>query len=157
MTKTVVPPVHASVTIARRPDDVFQVFTRGMTQWWPLHTHSVAADTFEGKARAEKVVFEGRVGGRIYERMDDGREVDWGQVLVWEPPHRVVFSWKPNLDPAPPTEVEVKFIPEGSGTRVDLQHRGWERLGEEGLRKRQVYETGWPGVIDVFARHLSNA
>ena len=156
MTKTATPPVHVTVTIARAPEDVFRVFTRDIAEWWPLPTHSVAADTFEGKVRAETVVFEGRVGGRIYERMSDGREVDWGQVLVWEPPHRVIFSWKPNLDPVPPTEVEVSFNQEGSATRVDLEHRGWERLGKEGLRKRQIYERGWPGVIEAFARHPSN-
>lgn len=157
MTKTVVPPVQVSVTIARRPEEVFRAFTHDMAQWWPLRTHSVAADTFEGKVRAETVVFEGRMGGRIYERMEDGREVDWGQVLVWEPPHRVVFSWKPNLDPGPATEVEVRFVAEASGTRVDLQHRGWERLGEEGPHKKQVYEMGWPGVIEIFAGHLRSA
>ena len=65
-----------------------------------------------GNRRAEAVVFEGRVGGRIFERMEDGREADWGHVLAWEPPHRVVFSWKPNLTPVSPTAVEVRFIPE---------------------------------------------
>ncbi len=157
MSKTVLAPVHVSITIARKPEEVFRAFTQEMARWWPLRTHSVAADTFEGKVRAETVVFEGRIGGRIYERLEDGREADWGQVLVWEPPHRVAFSWKPNLNPGPSTEVEVTFTPEASGTRVDLEHRGWERLDDKGPRSREMYETGWPGVLERFAGYAGGA
>ena len=49
-----------------------------------------------------------------------------GVVTAYVPPTRIVFTWKaPEWDAA--TEVEVRFSPEDDGTRVDLEHRGWER------------------------------
>ncbi len=144
-------PVRISVRVSRAPDVAFRAFTEEMARWWPLNTHSIAADTFEGKVTADMVVFEGRPGGRIYERMSDGREADWGRVLSWDPPHRVVFSWKPNLRPEPFTEVEVRFFPDGLGTRVELEHRGWEKLGERGPVQREGHQSGWVPVLDRFA------
>jgi uncharacterized protein YndB with AHSA1/START domain len=152
VSQTMIAPVRVSVRVDREIAEVFRIFTEEMATWWPLGTHSIAADTYQGKVRAESVLIEGRVGGRIYERMEDGREGDWGVVLAWEPPYRVVFSWKPNLTPGPMTEVEVRFVEEGSATRVDLEHRGWERLGADGPAKRRGYESGWPGVLARFAK-----
>jgi uncharacterized protein YndB with AHSA1/START domain len=151
MSDAVMQPVRASVRIELPPKGAFRLFTEGMGTWWPMATHSIAADTYENKVRAEAVVFEGRAGGRIFERMSDGREADWGAVIVWDPPQRVVFTWKPNFDAVPPTEVEVRFAADGAGTIVDLEHRGWERLGEAGEQKRRGYETGWPRVISRYA------
>lgn len=153
MREATIAPVQVSVFVDRSPKDTFRIFTEEIGSWWPLQTYSVATDTFEGKVRATTVIFEGRVGGRIYERISDGREADWGTVARWEPPHRVVFSWKPNLKPAPHTEVEVCFTQEGSGTRVELEHRAWERFGEAGFENRRGYEAGWPGVLERFAKH----
>jgi hypothetical protein len=36
-------------------------------------------------------------------------------------------------------------------TRVELEHRGWERLGDQGHRSRAGYESGWPSVLAAFA------
>ena len=82
--------------------------------------------------------------------MSDGREGDWGSVLHWEPPTRVVFSWKPNLSDNPPTEIEVRFAATDDGTHVELEHRGWERLGDVASQRREGYETGWTGLLDLF-------
>ena len=153
MSAAIIAPLKVSVLVDCSPKETFRIFSEGIETWWPLQTHSVGADTFEGKVKAETMIFEGRVGGRIYECMSDGREADWGMVLVWQPPHRVVFSWKPNLEPVPHTEVEVRFTPEGPGTRVELEHRAWERLGEAGVEKRRRYEAGWAGVLERFVRH----
>ncbi len=154
MIEGTVAPVKVSVTVNRPPEEVFRVFAEEMGTWWPLGTHSIASTT-GGKVRALTVILEGRVGGRIYERMSDGIEADWGVVLVWEPPHRILLSWKPNLKPEPHTEVEVRFVPDGSRTRVELEHRGWERLGETAEERRMVYETGWPRVLHPFAASVS--
>ena len=116
--------VRRSVRVARPQEDAFRVFTEEIAAWWPLDTHSIGKD---GRP-AETAVLEGREGGRFYERTGSGTEL-WGTVLVWEPPSRVVISWE--LVPGrPPTEVEVRFSAEGEGTRVELEHRGFERLGE---------------------------
>jgi len=131
-------------------EEAFQLFTRGMGQWWPLETHSIAADSHHGRVTAEDLVFEEREGGRIYETMSDGSEGTWGSILVWEPPSRVVFSWKPNLSDGPHTEVEVRFRPAGDATEVELEHRGWEAFGEDASARREGYDSGWPGVLEMF-------
>jgi hypothetical protein len=102
--------------------------------------------------RVEAVVLEGRRGGRLYERWHDGGEADWGRVVAWEPPQRLVLSWKPNPERKAATEVEVRFVAvEPDHTRVELEHRGWERLGDLGPEARASYDGGWPGVLDGYA------
>jgi uncharacterized protein YndB with AHSA1/START domain len=138
--------VRRSVTVSRTTEDAFRLFTEGIATWWPLESHSIGKDGVD----PETVVLEGRTGGRMYERMADGDEAHWGTILAWEPPHRVVISWE--LRPErPATEVEVRFSPEGDGTRVELEHRGWERLGEQADEARSSYVTGWEYVLGRYA------
>jgi uncharacterized protein YndB with AHSA1/START domain len=144
-------PVVASVTVPLPPDDAFALFTEGMGRWWPLATHSVAADTFEGAVTATDVRIGAGVGGRIVESTSDGAQYDWGEVLEWDPPRRLAFTWNPTLEDRPHTRVAVTFTAEDGGTRVELVHTGWERLGERGGRMRRSYDLGWPGVLGRFA------
>ena len=88
--------------------------------------------------------------GRAHVRASsDGQEHDWAAILVYEPPHRVVLEWKVN-SAAPPTEVEVRFSPDGDGTRVELEHRGWEQYPTGGVDERGSYDTGWEHVLGRF-------
>jgi uncharacterized protein YndB with AHSA1/START domain len=144
-TQATVAPVRKSVTVNRPIEEAFRVFTAEMATWWPLPTHSV------GEESAETVVFEPREGGRVYERRADGSISYWAEVAAWEPPRRFVLAWRPNPDAPAATELEVAFTPEGDRTRVDLEHRGWERLGEEAELKRTEYEAGWDGVLGRYA------
>ena len=102
-TQTTIQPVRRAVTVERPLEDAFRVFTEGLGTWWPVATHSIAD-------AVETVVMEGRAGGRLYERTTVGAENDWGRMLVWEPPRRVAFEWHIT---GTPTEVEVRFTPEG--------------------------------------------
>ena len=137
--------VRRSVTVARSPEDAFRVFTEEIGSWLPLDTHSIGKD---GRP-AETAVMDGREGGRFYERTGSGTE-HWGTIVVWEPPSRIVISWE--LRPGrPPTEVDVRFTPEGDGTRVELEHRGFERLGEQAQEVAAGYGEGWPKVLDRYA------
>lgn len=149
---TMIEPVVKRVRVALGREKAFRLFTGGMGTWWPLDTHSIAADTYEGRLNAVELVFEERLGGRIYEKLSDGSEGTWGTVQVWDPPARVVFTWKPNLTDDPYTEVEVGFTEIASGTEVVLEHRGWEVLGEIAARQRDGYDSGWPRVLEIFAR-----
>ncbi len=79
-----------------------------------------------------------------------GTEGDWARVLHWEPPHRLVLAWKPNTRPVPPTELEIRFTSVDEGTRVELEHRGWERLGARGEESRAEYASGWLGALERF-------
>lgn len=134
-------PVRKTLTVARTPPDAFSLFTAGIARWWPLGTHSIGA----GRARA--CAIEPRVGGEVYEMDDQGVRSAWGQVLVWEPPQRFVMTWHPGRAPDTAQEVEVRFVPDGTGTRVELEHRGWQTLGDRARETRDGYESGWPAVL----------
>ncbi len=51
-------------------------------------------------------------------------------------------------------EVEVRFIPEGQATRVELEHRNIERFGAQADTVRASLDSpgGWGGLLDLFAR-----
>jgi uncharacterized protein YndB with AHSA1/START domain len=136
-------PIRFRVTVPLSPADAFLLFTERMTEWWPLPTHSL------GRTRASRVDFEPWEGGRIVEHTVDGEEHVWGEVLIAEPPHRIVFTWHPGLDAD--TEVEVTFravvIPLGMTTEVTLEHRKWENLGAMAAEARSGYANGWPYVF----------
>jgi uncharacterized protein YndB with AHSA1/START domain len=140
-----VAPVVKSVVVALPPADAFRLFTDDAARWWPLPSHSVFGDD------AAACHLEGHVGGRFYEVHRDGvQESEWGRVLAWEPPQRLVFSFYPGRAPVTAQEVEVFFQPEAAGTRVTLTHRGWEQLGERGEAMRTNYDTGWDFVLSHY-------
>lgn len=138
--------VQKTITVRCPAEHAFRVFTDGIHTWWPLETHSL------GKERAVRAVLEGRAGGRLYEVWDDGTERPWGTVTAWEPPKRLTVSWKVAPEALAPTELEVRFVPDGNGgTRVELEHRGWEALGDAAEESFASYETGWDLVLGAFA------
>jgi len=136
-------PIRLSATVHRPTAEAFRLFTAGIGEWWP----SNRGYSFGG-GRLKAVCLEPIAGGRLYECYIDGEEFEVGRVLVCEPPTRIVFTWKGRWPE--PTEVEVRFTPVGSQTRVDLEHRGWERLGASAEESRRSYLNGWPTVLQVF-------
>jgi uncharacterized protein YndB with AHSA1/START domain len=144
-------PIKKVVEVPIGPDDAFRLFTEDMGSWWPVETHSRAVSEHEDEGLAvERVEFQGVVGGRVIEHLSDGRALPWAEVLAWDPPERFVLSWHPSSASRPPTEVEVRFHPMASGTRVELEHRGWERLGEGAAELRGGYQTGWDPTLARF-------
>jgi uncharacterized protein YndB with AHSA1/START domain len=147
-------PVVASVEVRSSPERTFELFTSELGAWWPLETHTIAAD--EGlDVRAVGARIEPGAGGRIIEAWSDGQEVTWGSVLAWEPPRRLLLSWNPNRTRTVSTEVEVTFRASPLGTLVRLEHRGWERLGERAIEARAGYEAGWPRVLGRLEGRLA--
>jgi uncharacterized protein YndB with AHSA1/START domain len=140
--------VRRSVRVNRSVEDAFRVFTDEIASWWPVETHSLHG------AGALPVV-EGEAGGRVYERRPDGTEAPWGSVVVWEPPHRLVISWRVNPAAPAPTEVDVRFVADGDGTRVELEHRGWERYGAGAAQAMASYSDGWQRVLARYAEVAS--
>lgn len=138
-------PVTVSVVVEREPEDAFALFTEHTADWWPMAAFSV------GGEHAKDVVLEGRTGGRIFERTDDGEEHDWGRITTWEPPVRLAVAWHPGGDPETPTEWDATFEAEGDGrTRVTLVHSGWERLGDRGPQMREAHVSGWQTVLEPY-------
>jgi hypothetical protein len=135
--------IQKTVTVDAAVETAFETFTKRMNDWWPGEPHTVFDDRVA-------VVFDERVGGRVYERAADGREADWADVIAWEPPQRFVLRWRVNPVRGP-TEVEVRFTPEGKRTRVDLEHRGWDDA--EG---RANYDGGWDRVLGGYVGELQS-
>ncbi|MDB4993566.1 MAG: hypothetical protein JWM74_998 [Myxococcaceae bacterium] len=149
--------VKKSITVNASAARAFEVFTKDMTSWWPLATHHIS------KVDAKEAVIEPFVNGRWFERGVDGSECDWGTVLAWDPPSRVVLAWQLTADwkydASFLTEVEVRFTPEGAGTRVDLEHRLHERYGDrtEEIRKALDSDDGWTGMLRAYGNRASNS
>lgn len=148
--------VRKTVTVRASRERAFVVFTEQFGTWWPAEHH--LSDTDLAGA-----FIEPKVGGRFYERAVDGSECDWGKVLAYDPPERVVLSWglqgdwKYNPDPAKASEIEVRFIAEGPNqTRVELEHRHIER---HDLAERVVEgidsPDGWSGILLRYAEAVS--
>ena len=147
--------VRKVVTVKAPPAVAWRVFTQKMGRWWPLASYKI------GQAKAVDAVIEPRVGGRWYERGEDGSTCDWGRVLAWQPPTRLVLSWEIDADfkhdPDLRTEVAVRFIADGEGTRVELEHRNLDALG---LRRDEIRglfdsEMGWTQLLEAFTAHVT--
>ncbi|MFI4975663.1 MAG: SRPBCC family protein [Caulobacterales bacterium] len=151
MTVTIKPaPVRKSITVKAPPQRAFEVFTTRFADWWPA-THHIGASAYKTS------VLEPRVGGRWYEIGEDGAECEWGDVLAWEPPGRLVLAWRISAnwqyDHSVATELEVTFTGQPDGaTRVDLEHRHLERLGEGAGTMREAFEGpgGWSGILAAY-------
>jgi uncharacterized protein YndB with AHSA1/START domain len=139
--------VHESILVDAPLDDAFDYFTSRMSEWWPLEIASY------GGHRARDIFLEPRVGGRFFERFVDGDELQVGSVVDCDRPERIVFTWRA-ADWDGETEVEVTFTPVTEGTRVDLTHRGFDRIGPVGPDVAAKFRGGWPGVIAAYATGL---
>jgi len=143
--------VKSEVIVEAPADRAFRVFTEKMDTWWPPEHHI-------GKGEMKAIVLERRAKGRWAEVEADGSECDWGHVLVWDPPRRLVLAWQLTaewkFDRDFVTEVEVNFTPvDATRTRVALEHRNLERFGtnEEAVRNAVGSEGGWPLTLERFA------
>jgi uncharacterized protein YndB with AHSA1/START domain len=145
--------VRKAVSVQAAQEIAWRVFTGKMGTWWPLSYYKI------GKANAVDAVIEPHVGGRWYERGDDGSICQWGSVLTWEPPSRLVLTWDIGADwqydPNLKTELEVRFIADGaSHTRVELEHRCLDRFGARRDEMRRIFDTegDWGKFLDLFSR-----
>lgn len=146
-----IPPLTSTVTVDLPIERAFALFTGSLDTWWPHEFHL-------GQVDAAEIVLEPGVGGRWFERGVDGVERDWGRVLIWEPPHRVVFTWQINgfwqfdPDPAHASEIEVRFTAQSPGvTTLVVDHRFFDRL-VQGQTIRDAITGGgsWKLLLDVY-------
>jgi uncharacterized protein YndB with AHSA1/START domain len=147
----VIDPIRLAFEVACPADHAFTTWTSRIGTWWPAD-HTATAEP--GLA----IVLEGRPGGRIYERTAGGVEHDWGEVTLWEPPRRLGYLWHLRRDRADATEVEIRFVDlDGARTRVEIEHRGWERLGAEGEAWRDRNFGGWSSLLPHYVRAAEGA
>jgi len=156
MTTTIqIAPVRKSVVVEATPERAFEVFTAGINRWWPK-THGI------GKAPIRESFIEPYAGGRWYTKCEDGTDVVVGHVRIWQPPERLVMSFevtadfKPEPRPAFASEVEVHFValPQGQ-TRVEVEHRDFERMGAAAGEKMQGAVQGWAALLELFAKQVA--
>jgi uncharacterized protein YndB with AHSA1/START domain len=144
-------PVRKSITVDAPLQKAFEVFTARIGSWWPSQ-YSI------GKSPMKQVIMEPKTGGRWYEIGEDGGQCDWGEVLEWQAPSRVLLAWRITTDwrydPDLLTEIDISFVAIGDkSTRVDLEHRLLENLGEGADKTRQIFDTepGWSTLLAGYA------
>jgi hypothetical protein len=136
-------PLKISFDVGCSAEHAFSVWTSRIDTWWPSD-HTVSGE-------AEVVVLEGGVGGRIFERTSDGVEHDWGEVTLWDPPTQLAYLWHLGADRAAATEVEIRFVAQGAATtRIEIEHRGWEQLGNHADQWRDRNRAGWDTLLPHF-------
>ena len=158
MTHAAAPAVVRKQIVVNAPvDRAFTTFTQRFGDFKPAE-HNLLSVAIAA------TVFEPRVGGHIFDRGTDGTECHWARVLVYEPPHRVVFSWdigptwQVEPDHGSTSEVEVRFTAETpERTRVDLEHRYLDRHGPgwEAVAGGVGHDEGWPTYLSRYAELLA--
>ena len=149
-------PVRCEVEVHAQPERAFAAFTEDLGSWWP-------AEYTWAQTTLEDIAIEAREGGRCHETGPHGFSCDWGRVLDCEAPRRLVFTWQispdrtPQPDPERSSEVEVTFEETESRTRVCVEHRAFERHGDEGEGYRQALgsEHGWPYMLDCLVKRFT--
>ncbi|WP_319462268.1 SRPBCC family protein [Micromonospora sp. RTP1Z1] len=145
--------LRSSLLAPASAERAFEVFTGALTDWW------VREYTWSGPEALAELGIEPRAGGMLYEIGPYGFRGDWGRVLTWDPPRRLVFTWQlgpdrvPVPDPARASEVEVLFAPEGDGlTQVEVEHRHFDRHGTAAEGYREALTAGWH---ELLCRYLA--
>jgi uncharacterized protein YndB with AHSA1/START domain len=142
-------PLRIAFEIDCSPDHAFATWTGRATSWWPPQ-HTVSHEP------GAEIVFEPHTGGRIFERTRNGREIEWGRIVEWDPPRRLRYLWRIATETVNATDVEIVFQElADSTTRVEIEHGGWDRLGGAGQTWREANQAGWDGVLPAYRRDAS--
>lgn len=148
-------PIIRTVAVKQPPAQAFTLFADHIKLWWKKGTTL-------GKTPHDDIVLEKKPGGRWYERGEDGVEMDWGQVLAYEPPGRLLLNMQLNTkfqyDPSLVTEVEIIFVPGADGgTLVTLEHRNLERLGASADGLIAALASGWTSHVAEFGEYAARS
>jgi len=142
-------PIRRSIGVPWNQHAAFERFTSHFGDWWPRYSHSI------GGKRVKRLVFECRVGGLIYEEHYDGTRMLWGTVTAFDAPNRVAFTFHPSREESDAQLIEVRFLPDGVGTRVELTSSGWDKMGKSAQRAYGAYRLNWGAALDRFAERFS--
>ena len=151
----------------------FTAFTAEIAAWW--QPNGLFPFT---EGRTGTLAFEPGPDGRLVETYGDGSSFVVGHIRTWEPPHRLVLSWRQaSFAPDQETELHVRFDEVDDGpadlvdaatstvqTRVTVEHVGWDRIPREHaarhgfplptfqLRFAEWWRDMLPGLADVSRR-----
>jgi Activator of Hsp90 ATPase homolog 1-like protein len=141
-----IPPLVVEFDVGAGIEHAFDTWVHHAERWWPRN------HTMSGAPAA--IVFEPRVGGRIFERALDGSEHDWGEVVAWERPRRLRYLWHLFFDRREATMVDLTFTPVTNGTRVRIEQTGWDALGGERGPRRDRTVNGWHATTAPYRELL---
>ena len=142
-------PITKSVTVPLSRQRAFDLFTREISDWWPLDTHSLSASD---KEHAISVNIPNVVGEQVIETRHDGTTAPWGRVTEWREGEEFAMRWHVGRPESQGTEVRVSFAEVADGTRVTVVHSNWQALGDEAETRRANYDTGWGIVLGLYAK-----
>jgi uncharacterized protein YndB with AHSA1/START domain len=131
-------------TVEAEAEHAFDLWANRAELWWPK------GHTMSGSDGCQ-IIFEGRSGGRVFERTPQGEEHEWGDVLDWEPPRRIRYLWHLFFDRSEATTVDVTFVPKGARTAVRIRQTGFELLGDAGVERRQRTGNAWAAITELYA------
>lgn len=141
-------PIRKSLRVRASREKAFRVFAAGMGGWW-IKGHSLLASP------QRDVLIQPHAGGRWYEVAEDGSEQDWGRVLAYDPPERILLAWQLTadwaFDPDFETTVEVRFTADGDHTIVDFEHRDLDRFGDRASEIAGM-DGGWGELLAGYQR-----
>jgi uncharacterized protein YndB with AHSA1/START domain len=138
-------PIRKSVDVPLPPEAAFTVFTQDISRWWPVgKKYAVFGD------ESSECGIQPFVGGDIFELSTRGERCVWGRVLAWDPGRLLRFSWFPGRSHDTAQTVEISFSPVSAGTRIDLEHRDWQTLGDRAADVRSGYGAGWDEVLRLL-------
>jgi uncharacterized protein YndB with AHSA1/START domain len=142
----------ATTTVPLELDAAFDLFTAGFGTWWPREF------SWSGPELLEEIGMQERDGGFVYEQGPGGFHLDFGQILAWTPPRRVLFTWQigPDRVPVPDrgkaSEVDATFGAVDEGTLITVTHGKWERHGEGAEAYREQFADVWPYALGNLAK-----
>jgi len=153
--------IVATTIVDAVPETAFEIFTSEVDAWWKQ------GPRFRPSVQGQGVLtFEPGVGGRLLETYDDQSHFVFGRVKIWDPGQRLVFELiGRDFLPGESTEVDVRFEAVGAGTRVTIEHRGWDRFpadhpvrhGLEGTAFDNVMSVWWADLLVSIRLHAADA
>jgi uncharacterized protein YndB with AHSA1/START domain len=150
--------VYVALRVKATPERAFAAFTEEIGDWWQ------ASPLFQTTPRPGRLSFEPGPQGRLIETRAGGKIFEIGQVRAWEPPGRLVFSWRQAAFPLDlHTEVEVRFEAVGDETRVSVEHRGFDRVPADNAARHRFPDPVllarladfWRAQIEAVGRQVT--
>lgn len=140
--------ITVTTTVALDPATAFAVFTGELGTWWKRGPRYRFDSERDGTMRLEP-----GIGGRLLEVYDEAGDDCFvvGNVLVWEPAARMVLEWRAqSFAPSERTEVEVRFAAVDGGTRVTIEHRGWDRLRRDHPARKGLAGPAFTSLMGLW-------
>jgi uncharacterized protein YndB with AHSA1/START domain len=140
------------------PARAFAAFTEEIGQWWRPN------GLFQFTGRRDGVLsFELGPNGRLIETYDDGTVFVIGNVRVWDPPRRLVVTWRQDsFAPSQDTELHVRFDEIGRQTRITVEHFGWDAIPADHAARHGFplttfqlrFAEWWKVLLDGLSRRM---